>query len=284
MPKRTRSHELEDLSRNRLHRIFEGIGWTVEDIAKDYGEDLLVRIFEHGSATPLKFFVQAKATDNIARYLKKGRDIFNLPVDNEHLDQWNGFHEPVFLTIWDSRSDNTYWVCIQDAMAKRDSAVDSRNRSTTRISISLHDRLNDDGIRRLHAITRARNSRLMREQEGARVLIDFLESESGIKVNYSPEQGVVIFRRPGKGEEVVLFGKVANQLLGLATKLNKSPKQALLTGIRLLRRLFDEHARSGEFPMVNKSTGKIEKRKMTTNQLRHYMLAQLECFDEETEE
>lgn len=42
MPKRPNSHVLEDLSRNRLHNVFEREGWTVEDLRKDYGEDLLI--------------------------------------------------------------------------------------------------------------------------------------------------------------------------------------------------------------------------------------------------
>lgn len=68
MPQRPRSHEVEDLSRNRLRDAFNGVGWTVEDLRKDYGEDLLVRIFDNGIATPLSFFVQAKGTDVIQNY------------------------------------------------------------------------------------------------------------------------------------------------------------------------------------------------------------------------
>ena len=73
MPRRPRSHHLEDLSRNRVHDAFTAVGWTVEDLRKDYGEDLFVRIFQDGRATLLCFFVQAKATDNLERHLTKGK-------------------------------------------------------------------------------------------------------------------------------------------------------------------------------------------------------------------
>jgi hypothetical protein len=284
MPKRPRSHELEDLSRNRLHRIFEGIGWTVEDISKDYGEDILVRIFKRGSTTPLNFFVQAKATDNIARYLKKEDDAFSFQIDNEHLDKWSGLHEPVFLTLWDSQSDKTYWVCIQNAMAKLSSATNFKTRLTTRISIPRSNLLDDEGIRRLHAITSTRYKRLLQEQQGAKVLKELLEDELGGKVIYSPKQGVVMCSRPSGDLDVVLFDKIRDQVLRLAAKRNKSPKEAFLDAIKRFMRVADEYERSGEFLVVNERTGKEEKRKMTTNQLRSYLRTKIERYDEESEE
>jgi Domain of unknown function (DUF4365) len=84
-PKRPRSHELETLSRNRLHNIFTQTGWVVEDLDDDYGEDLLVRIFEDGMATPFSFFVQIKATDHINRYLHANGKSLSFPIDVDYL-------------------------------------------------------------------------------------------------------------------------------------------------------------------------------------------------------
>jgi len=67
MPKRPRSHEIEEFSRGRLRDLFGRLGWVVWDLHPDYGEDLLVRIFTNGAATHYSFFVQAKATDHIDR-------------------------------------------------------------------------------------------------------------------------------------------------------------------------------------------------------------------------
>jgi hypothetical protein len=63
-----RSHRIEDLSRNRLRDAFNSVGWIVGALREDYGEYLLVRIFEQSVATPLAFFVQAKGTDRIEDY------------------------------------------------------------------------------------------------------------------------------------------------------------------------------------------------------------------------
>lgn len=65
MPKRPRSHEIEDITRRRLRDIFGTCGWVVWDLYPDYGEDFLVRIFTDAIATHFSFFVQAKGTDTI---------------------------------------------------------------------------------------------------------------------------------------------------------------------------------------------------------------------------
>jgi uncharacterized protein DUF4365 len=112
MPQRPRSHEVEDLSRNRLREAFNGVGWTVEDLRKDYGEDLLVRIFDNGIATPLSFFVQAKGTDVIQNYVSGTGPIF-VPLKRGHVNHWMEFSEPVFVALWDSKADLIYWNCVQ---------------------------------------------------------------------------------------------------------------------------------------------------------------------------
>lgn len=71
MPRRARSHKLEELSRIQLRNLFSQLGWVVWDLNPDYGEDLLVRIFTNEMATHYSFFVQAKATDHIDRYMDK---------------------------------------------------------------------------------------------------------------------------------------------------------------------------------------------------------------------
>jgi hypothetical protein len=108
---RPRSHEVEDLSRNRLRDAFNGVGWTVEDLREDYGEDLLVRIFDNGIATPLSF-VQAKGTDVIRNCVSGTGPIF-VPLKRGHVNHWIEFSEPVFVALWDSKADPIYWNSVQ---------------------------------------------------------------------------------------------------------------------------------------------------------------------------
>jgi len=82
MPKRPRSHEIEEFSRGRLRDLFGRLGWVVWDLHPDYGEDLLVRIFTNGAATHYSFFVQAKATDHIDRYQEEE---FAHAVENQYV-------------------------------------------------------------------------------------------------------------------------------------------------------------------------------------------------------
>src|SRR5215469_3206161 len=134
MPKRPRSHEIEELSRGRLRDLFGRLGWVVWDLHPDYGEDLLVRIFINGVATHYSFFVQAKATDHIDRYLDKERRNISYPIDIEHLQHWEQFWEPVILTVWDATSDITYWQVVQDYLRPDDVPL---SRKKTRISIPI---------------------------------------------------------------------------------------------------------------------------------------------------
>ena len=64
MPKRTRSHELEDES---IDCFKAGIPkkWVCREKGRDYGVDIEVEIFDdNGDATGLMFYVQLKATDD----------------------------------------------------------------------------------------------------------------------------------------------------------------------------------------------------------------------------
>jgi len=82
MPRRVRSHELEALSRSYLHKLFEEHHCVVWDLHPDYGEDLFVRIFFDDLATPYSFFIQAKATDHIGRYVYKDGKHLSYPINS----------------------------------------------------------------------------------------------------------------------------------------------------------------------------------------------------------
>lgn len=64
MPKRTRSHRLEDISIVEFQRLLPD-EWVCRSKDKDYGVDLEVEIFDDdGTSTGLLFYVQLKATDS----------------------------------------------------------------------------------------------------------------------------------------------------------------------------------------------------------------------------
>lgn len=66
MPTRSRSHQLEDISKQKFRELLPP-SWVCRDKSHDYGVDQEVEIFEaNGSSTGLILNVQLKATDSAA--------------------------------------------------------------------------------------------------------------------------------------------------------------------------------------------------------------------------
>ncbi|MFK8034433.1 MAG: DUF4365 domain-containing protein [Hyphomicrobiales bacterium] len=85
MPKRSRTHQLEDISIQSFEQLLPP-EWVCRRKDKDYGVDLEVEVFdENGKSKGLLFYVQLKATDDI----KKERSV-NMKVDSlEYLDSFD---------------------------------------------------------------------------------------------------------------------------------------------------------------------------------------------------
>lgn len=274
MPKRVRAHQLEELSRNRLHCAFEKAGWTVENLAKDYGEDLLVRIFENGNTTPLYFFVQSKATDSLSRYEGKNPDFLWYRLRSEHLIHWEKFQQPVILTLWDSRTNNTYWTCIQNALVQIRFTCDLEKRKTVRIPIYRGDLLNGQGLNRIRKIAHSRYARMEYEKEGVAFLIDRLQSKLNEKIEYST--GSVIIEEANSPPEIIFFDNTFERIQKLATIRNVSAEEIVEFAIEEFLKDISDHKLTGKFPVRNQITGKVTHKRMGNEQLKYYLQRQLE--------
>lgn len=278
MPKRPRSHQLEDISRNRLRQIFNEVGWTVEDLAKDYGEDLLVRIFDKGKSTPLTFFVQAKATDNLARYLNRNKSSLSYPVSSKHLRHWRKFQEPVLLMLWDSKSDKTFWTCVQTALTTQLKTIDLTTQQKN-IRISCDSWIDGRGLDEIRSIAHSRYSHVELERKGARILVEMLQRESGGKVEYS-SYGVLSIERNG-GLDVSIFGRLADKLNDVAISKSISLEKALELAINDLSKAVEKFKNTGTFPVLNKKTGQVEYLRMTQKQFVHHIKKYLASKEQE---
>src|SRR5712664_1933706 len=201
MARRPRSHQIEDLSRDRVRSAFNSLGWTVEDLRKDYGEDLLVRIFEAGVATPLMFFTQCKGTDSVENYISRGKRNLLFPVKMRHIEHWDRFWEPVILSVWDSKTDRTYWECIQSYLSSHYGKVALAKANETKadtLRIPVENVLDGDGLTRIKSITRIRFERFEVERTGAQVLVKLLEEQLNLKIEYNPRAGILITEAPGE--------------------------------------------------------------------------------------
>jgi hypothetical protein len=210
-PHRPRSHQFADKAIVRLHDAFISAGWTVEDLDKDYGEDLLVRIFKNEQATSYTFYVQAKSTSNIRRYIRKNDTFISYPFNTQHLQHWNDFWEPVVLAIWDSQADVTYWETAQTPERLPDIA-----RKRPIFFIPLSNVLDDEGMKRIAARTVRRHRRFEREQQGAQILIDRLQELLGIEIEYEPQAGLLSVATPDGRTELTVFGKLQERTQDLA--------------------------------------------------------------------
>ncbi len=110
--RRTREHVIADLAVNYVERQALLCGYAVERRQKDYGIDLEIITFdEHGELENGNLLVQVKATDHL-QVVDGGRAIA-CRVDVKDVRAWLGEFMPVFLALYDSVGDVTYWIDIQ---------------------------------------------------------------------------------------------------------------------------------------------------------------------------
>ena len=104
MPKRPRSHELEDESRREFQNLLPN-RWVCRDITPDYGLDCHVELFDgNGLATTLMFFVQLKASDKLD--LGKALAI-TLKVDTYHY--YRNLDLPVMIGCLHAPTKRFFW-------------------------------------------------------------------------------------------------------------------------------------------------------------------------------
>jgi hypothetical protein len=239
MPRRPRSHELEDQARDRIRAAFNAKGWTVEDLRKDYGEDLLVRIFRGGVATPLMFFVQCKGTESVHRYLTREKEVA-WPIKRRHVDHWERFAEPVILSVWNARTGLAYWECVQSFLATQGGRLfngGATNRDTLRVPIG--NPLDELGLTRIESITRNRFGQVEVERMGSQELVRILENTLDVKIEYSARAGLLSFETPDNQVAVHAFGNTAEALQEIEEHLGCPAEQSLNRSLTLIRQWFE---------------------------------------------
>lgn len=116
MTRRPKNHVIGDKAQTRVRKCFEDEGFVVNDLPRDYGEDLLVRIFRGHSATPYAFLVQSKGGGRSRKSRpttsEAGERGYRLPLSQRHLTLWRKFALPVVVTYWDERTDQIYWQIV----------------------------------------------------------------------------------------------------------------------------------------------------------------------------
>ena len=109
----TWQHIFEGRSEAQLSDAFKSVGWEVERLKHDYGEDLFARPFKDGNPTGHDFFIQLKGTNDIEQYRLSDKKWLSYPIELVNLSQWYSFTLPVILIVWDITNRIGYWVQVQ---------------------------------------------------------------------------------------------------------------------------------------------------------------------------
>ena len=266
MTKRPRSHIIDKQSRNRLHEIFTNVGWVVQDINPDYGEDLLVRIFDNEMATPYTFYVQIKGTDHINNFLSKEKVVFTVPgISSRLAKQWVKFWEPVILALWDSSTNTIYWQYVQHFLETDigRKAISNKKESLS-IPISKNNILDISSTSIIADIAVDRYNRFEHEQQGAEVLIQIFKERFNIGIEYDSQAGLAIINWPERmpeipksGTEHVIFGKLLAKVEALERKLGLNGNQVLEKAIDELHDLMYNSFTQGYYLAVIDHNGKV---------------------------
>ena len=109
MPKRSASHQLEDVSKRAFRALFPR-QWVVRDVTYDYGIDQEVEIFnDDGSFTGLIFLVQLRAT---ASPILKKQNSATFKV--EQLDYFLSHDIPVLIFRFAEHAGKFYYRWAQE--------------------------------------------------------------------------------------------------------------------------------------------------------------------------
>lgn len=273
MTKRPSAHKNEDIARSLLGKAFAAVGWTVNDLHKDYGEDLLVRIFQNNKATPYSFYVQSKSVRNTSKRIAENGLSISQRISLSHLYSWFSIREPVILAVMDIQREITYWECVQNNFMCRNAVeTPTTQQKAITVSVPLQNRLDQDGLKKIAAISKSMYDTAKYERLGLKALVQSLQSQYGLTVNCATDLGILVMP-PGEFHEkqktnpiIIAFGsrgKWSSQILkddqrDVTNSINKG--EAIRQAFKTI--LFKE----GRIPLLDPKTGKAMQEITTINE------------------
>lgn len=133
MPERPREHDIADRAVTAVRKAFEDNRFAVEEISKDYGEDLLVQTNHEGRMDASRLWVQVKGTEDVSRYRtskKSKKERFSLSVPLDTAMRWIRTIDLVIVVLWDVERD-AGWFAVPRRQVDEYSGVMSGQKSVT---------------------------------------------------------------------------------------------------------------------------------------------------------
>ncbi len=141
--RRTREHNIADLSVNYVEKFALLNGFSVERIYSDYGYDLNVYTFnEKGEFENGSIFIQLKATDKLKSVNNNSEVSFS--IDKKDINTWYNEPYPVIFILYDAKNEVGYWVYIQQYLKSLPNFDSHKMKNSLSIRISKSNIVDKD--------------------------------------------------------------------------------------------------------------------------------------------
>ncbi|WP_343624464.1 DUF4365 domain-containing protein [Flavobacterium lindanitolerans] len=199
LPKSDANVNLETFSRNRLRAMFNVEDFEIRDeLQHDKGVDLFIEIKRNGNSTNLRFAIQLKATNSLAKN-KDGSISYSIQIANLNYLLNDGF--PAFYILYNKQEDTFYYERVQDIEAKlREKYKDTALPQSYTIKFKkLLDRNTIDSLRSeilsRGYLRRALNKELKLSEDGKELKQSIVIQED--QNIYSPKENIKFLERYG---------------------------------------------------------------------------------------
>ena len=206
MPKRvTKQQQQEQISRAQISEHLRAFGWIVDEFQNDLGEDLLVRIYDHGVSSGLSFPVQLKSTAGLEETCA------DMPYDVKvkDLKHWLPAIPFVVFIVWNVKTRQGGWIPIPDAVRGVEHTNPKwREQKTVRINLPVGNDLSSQGLTALrHALATAVLPLVPKGPVALRLKVAFPVADEGGKTAFAAWT-----RALATGESCTIDGKYVESL------------------------------------------------------------------------
>jgi hypothetical protein len=128
-----------------------GVGWSVNRMGRDLGEDLVVQVYDQGASTGLSFYVQLKSVADAERKKpKRGPEVLRYRLEVKDLRHWEVQTTLVVLVVWDVEKREGYWQTTPRIVAELDKTNEGwRDKKSVTVSLPVEQGTDDGGLKRL---------------------------------------------------------------------------------------------------------------------------------------
>jgi Domain of unknown function (DUF4365) len=161
LKQRTRAHIIASLSANTIERYFLKKGHTVLKTEQDYGVDLVV--FTHndnGYVERGNISIQLKATDTPR--LSADGTFYSFSISVKDYNAWSNELMPVFLILYDAKSDKAYWQYVQGYFESNTGLRPKTNATSITVRLPVGNEFNEGTVE----YARAKKEALLEQLKG----------------------------------------------------------------------------------------------------------------------